>query len=77
MKGELKIQGIKKYGRKVYFDFEAKDEDQLTEDEMYLLKYFMKMKHLGRMDITIIPISRRYQLDFVGWERYRDVLIVN
>jgi len=75
MNGELKIKGIKKYKRKVYYDFEAKDE--LTDDEVFLLKYFMKMKYLSRMDITIIPISRRYKLDFVGWDRYKDVLIVN
>jgi hypothetical protein len=63
------------FGRKIYFDNTSVRD--LTEDEIYLIKQFVKFKENNVVATTYIPISRRIQIDFIGYndKKYNDILI--
>ena len=62
-------------GRKIVDDRKVKTD--LTDDEFFLIEKAVSIKRSGAPISTIHHISRRYHLDFVGWdnEQYWDVLL--
>jgi hypothetical protein len=63
------------FGRKIYFDNTSVRD--LTIDEIYLIKHFVKLKEINRLVGMLFPISKRLQLDFIGYnnEKHNDILI--
>ena len=74
---ECTLFNLKKelFGRKIYFDNTS--IRNLTADEIYLIKQFVKWKENDNLKTTFMPISKRLQLDFIGYndEKYNDILI--
>jgi len=62
-------------GRKIYFDDTKITE--LTADEIYLIKAFIRLKIREQIKTTLCPISSRFHLDFIGFNNaeYMDILI--
>jgi malate synthase len=79
---ELSEELTKKYKkylkkRSILIDFKLVEFDhfkELTIDEDYLLKKILS--NISQFP-TIVPISKRYHLDFIGWnnKEYNDVLL--
>jgi len=73
-KGTRYSKGIK---RVICFDPLQGIFPELTPDELFLIKETLinKLKPCGQA--TIVYISRRYYLDFIGWDnpKFHDVLI--
>jgi len=47
----------------------------LTDNEIYLLRYVLKNKDGKFKNLIFFPISERLHLDFIGWESENDVLL--
>ena len=62
-------------GRALKIDGSFKKLDKLTKDELFLIDYYLRNQN--KLISVIVPISKRYQLDFLGWndKEYNDVLI--
>lgn len=51
--------------------------DKLTLHEKRIIKHTLISKRMGYETPTIMPISERISLDFIGWlNDYNDVLII-
>lgn len=63
--------------KKIYFNQNPSKSFEFTKEEIFLIKYFCKMKYRDMIKLNLIPISRRLHLDFVGFDNpaYNDVLI--
>lgn len=60
--------------KKLIIDFTG--EFELTKFEIKLIKFWINKKHDFNLP-TVIPISERFSLDFIGWDNeiYNDVLL--
>ena len=74
----IKIKNTKRYLDKNSLVNES-SITELTEDEEILIAFFIKAKWMQYRIPTIVPISKRLHLDFIGYnnEQYMDVLICN
>lgn len=62
--------------KKILVDFDS--SFKLTPYELNQIRYWINKKHDNRFNLpTVLPISKRFVLDFVGWddEKYNDVLL--
>lgn len=62
--------------KKILVDFET--TFKLTPYELNQIRFWINKKHDNRYCLpTVLPISKRFVLDFVGWddEKYNDVLL--
>jgi hypothetical protein len=61
--------------KKIIVDFQ--DSFRLTPYELNQIRFWINRKHDHRYQLpTILPISKRFCLDFVGWEQHDDVLLI-
>lgn len=63
-------------GKKILVDFDK--SFQLTPYELNQIRFWINKKHDSRYQLpTVLPISKRFVLDFIGWddEKYNDVLL--
>lgn len=63
--------------RKIIVDFEG--NFQLTPYELNQIRFWLNVKKRSSYKTpAILPISKRFCLDFIGWEnpKYNDVLLV-
>lgn len=74
----IKVKNTKRYLDKNSLVNES-SITELTEDEEILIAFFIKAKWMRYRIPTIVPISKRLHLDFIGYnnEQYMDVLICN
>jgi len=64
-------------GKSIKIDFEG--SFKLTPYELNQIRFWLNLKNNNRYVLpTILPVSKRFSLDFVGWdnEKYNDVLLV-
>lgn len=61
--------------KKIIVDFEG--SFKLTPYELNQIRFWINKKHEGYHLPTILPVSKRFVLDFIGWNdpRYNDVLL--
>jgi len=62
--------------KKILVDFDT--TFKLTPYELNQIRFWINKKHDERYNLpTVLPISKRFVLDFVGWndEKYNDVLL--
>ena len=62
--------------KKILVDFDS--SFKLTPYELNQIRYWLLKKQDSRYNLpTILPISKRFVLDFIGWEddKYNDVLL--
>jgi hypothetical protein len=78
MKANLNPTFKKNLGsKKILVDFEG--TFQLTPYELNQIRFWINAKKNGNFKLpTVLPISKRFCLDFVGWENpeYNDVLLI-
>jgi hypothetical protein len=62
--------------KKIVVDFDG--SFRLTPYELNQIRFWITRKHQGFKLPTILPVSKRFCLDFIGWNnpKYNDVLIV-
>jgi len=63
-------------GKKITIDFQ--ENFVLTPYELNQIRFWINRAHDNRYSLpTIIPISKRFILDFVGWDNpeYNDVIL--
>jgi hypothetical protein len=61
-------------GKTIKIDF--KKEFVLTEDEIIIIKFWLKRQHQEYRLPIILPVSQNFCLDFIGWDNYNDVLLI-
>ena len=62
-------------GKKIKIDFE--NSFQLTPYELNQIRFWINLKNDNRFTLpTILPVSKRFALDFVGWDLEKDVLLI-
>lgn len=61
-------------GKTIKIDF--KKSFVLTDYEIIIIKFLIKMKYQGYKLPIILPISERFCLDFIGWDNHNDVLLI-
>ena len=60
--------------RKILVDFDG--SFKLTPYELNQIRFWINKKNDHRYTLpTILPISKRFVLDFVGWHSHKDVLL--
>ena len=62
--------------KKILVDFD--ESFKLTPYELNQIRFWINLKHNKNFKLpTILPISKRFVLDFIGWDdpRYNDVLL--
>jgi hypothetical protein len=65
--------------KKIVVDFLEPKSFKLTPYELNQIRFWINLKHDKRYNLpTILPVSKRFCLDFVGWEnpQFNDVLLV-
>jgi hypothetical protein len=62
--------------KKIIVDF--KETFVLTPYELNQIRFWINKKHQGFYLPTILPVSKRFCLDFIGWDnsQFNDVLLV-
>lgn len=62
-------------GKKIKIDFQ--ETFVLTPYELNQIRFWINKKNEGYHLPTILPVSKRFCLDFIGWNdpRYNDVLL--
>ncbi len=63
-------------GKKIVVDFD--DSFKLTPYELNQIRFWLNKKNDNRYILpTILPVSKRFVLDFIGWNdnKYNDVLL--
>lgn len=63
-------------GKKIVVDFD--DSFKLTPYELNQIRFWINIKNNKNYNLpTILPVSKRFVLDFVGWnnDKYNDVLL--
>lgn len=61
-------------GKSIKIDFQ--ENFVLTPYELNQIRFWINKKNDNRYILpTILPISKRFVLDFVGWNKYNDVLL--
>ena len=62
--------------KKIVVDFEG--SFRLTPYELNQIRFWITRKHQNFKLPTILPVSKRFCLDFIGWNnpKYNDVLLV-
>jgi hypothetical protein len=63
-------------GKKILIDFQ--ESFKLTPYELNQIRYWILKKHDSRYVLpTVLPVSKRFHLDFIGWDdpQYNDVLL--
>ena len=63
-------------GKKIVVDFD--DSFKLTPYELNQIRFWLNKKNDSRYILpTILPVSKRFLLDFIGWNdnKYNDVLL--
>ena len=62
--------------KKIVVDFEG--SFRLTPYELNQIRFWITRKYQGFYLPTILPVSKRFCLDFVGWDnpKYNDVLLL-
>ena len=60
----------------IFVDF--MDSFKLTPYELNQIRFWINAKHNGYKLPTILPVSKRFCLDFVGWDdpQYNDVQLI-
>jgi hypothetical protein len=64
-------------GKSIKIDFE--ENFVLTPYELNQISFWLNVKTTGHYKLpTIVPVSKRFVLDFVGWDnpQYNDVLLL-
>lgn len=63
-------------GKKIKIDFQ--ETFVLTPYELNQIRFWLNKKNEGYNLPTILPVSKRFCLDFIGWNdpRYNDVLLI-
>jgi len=62
-------------GKSIKIDFE--NSFQLTPYELNQIRFWINLKNDNRFTLpTILPVSKRFALDFVGWDLENDVLLI-
>ncbi len=64
-------------GKKIIVDFDG--TFKLTPYELNQIRFWINLKNNPHYELpTILPISKRFSIDFVGWHnpKYNDVLLV-
>lgn len=52
------------------------DSSMLTKDELKMIKFFVELKFNGYVIPTIVPISQKHHLDFIGYDtKFMDIFI--
>jgi hypothetical protein len=65
-------------GKKIVIDFLEPKTFKLTPYELNQIRYWILKKHDNRYILpTVLPVSKRFNLDFIGWDnpQYNDVLL--
>jgi len=52
-------------------------EIELTEDEIYLIKYHLKKFDIAKYSGVLKPVSKRLILDFISWKENSLYFIIN
>jgi len=62
--------------KKIVVDFEG--SFRLTPYELNQIRFWINRKNQGFILPTILPVSKRFCLDFIGWNNpnYNDVLLL-
>ena len=66
---------LKKQKKKIKFNEQDVSKIELTDNEIFMLKYAIVNKEGKLLNVIFFPLSARLHLDFVSWNSCDEVLL--